>query len=117
MRVRNNFKENKEQELKDKITTTILVTAIAVTPAVIVHKVDQAKIDAMMNYYETIIEEEKEKSYMQGFLDGLFGVEDNFYTPVDTIKDGLIETNDLVIKIPEEESAKKLVYTKKNIKY
>lgn len=114
MRVRNNFKENKEQDLKDKITTTLLVTAIAVTPAAIVHKFDQAKIDTMVNYYETIIEEEKEKSYMQGFLDGLLGIEDNFYTPVEDI---LVNTNDLIVKLPEQEQTKKLVYTKRNIKY
>lgn len=114
MRVRNNFKENKREEIKNKITVTVLATTLAVAPAAIVHKFDQLKIDAMINYYETMIEEEKEKSYMQGFLDGLFGVEDNFYTPVEEI---LLDTNDLIVKIPEQEQAKKLVYAKKNIKY
>ena len=117
MRVRNNFKEDKEQELRDKIKTTILITAIAVTPAAIIHKIDQIKIDAMMTYYETVIEEEKEKSYMQGFLDGLFGPEENYLIPVDEVKDNIIETNDLVIELPEKEPVKKLVYTKNNIKY
>ncbi len=113
MRVRNNFKEDPEQELRDKIKVTLLVAALAVTPAAIVHKIDQDKMEIMSSYYETILEEEKEKSYMEGFLDGLFGKEDNFLTPVENI----IETEDLVIKIPEEEQGKKLVYTKKNIKY
>ena len=90
---KNNFKEDKEQELRDKIKTTILITAIAVTPAAIIHKIDQIKIDAMMAYYETVIEEEKEKSYMQGFLDGLFGPEENYLVPVDEVKDNIIETN------------------------
>lgn len=117
MRVRNNFKEDKEQELRDKIKTTILITAIAVTPAAIIHKIDQIKIDAMMTYYETVIEEEREKAYMQGFLDGLLGPEDNFFTPVDEVEDSVIETKDLIIKLPEKEPVKKLVYAKNNIKY
>lgn len=117
MRVRNNFKENKEQELKDKITATLLVTAIAVTPAAIVHKVDQAQIDTMMNYYETIIEEEREKAYLQGFLDGIFGVEDNYYTPVEDENNNIIESKDLIIKLPEKEEGKKLVYSMKNVKF
>lgn len=117
MRVRNNFKENKEQELKDKITTTLLVTAIAVTPAAIVHKVDQAQIDAMMNYYETIIEEEREKAYLEGFLDGVFGIENDFYTQVEEVDNSIIESKDLVIKLPEKEKNKRLVYSKNNIKF
>ena len=48
---------------------------------------------------------------MEGYLDGLFGKEDNFFTPVESI----IETKDVVVKIPDKE--KRLVYVKKNIKY
>ncbi|MBQ3297536.1 MAG: hypothetical protein IJG97_01885 [Bacilli bacterium] len=113
MRVRNNFKEDKNEELKEKIRVTLLIAALTVTPAAIVHKIENDKLEIMSSYYETVLEEEREKAYMEGYLDGLFGKEDNFFTPVEKT----IEAKDLVIKIPEEEQGKKLVYTKKNIKY
>lgn len=116
MRVRDNFKENKKEELKDKIKVTVLAVAVATVPAATVYKIEQDKMDTMQMYYETLLEEEKENSYMKGFLDGLFGVEDNFFTPVDAdINERLIETGYLVIEMPEKE--KTLVYVKKDIKY
>ena len=118
MRVRNNFKENKTEEIKDRITATLLAVTLAVAPAAVVYKVEHDKLVTMSEFYQTLIEEEKQKSYLEGYMDGLFGIEDNFFTPVEKkIDDCIIEKLNLIKEIPEQESVKKLAYVKKNTKY
>ena len=112
MRVRDNFKENKAEELKDRITSTLLAFALVVVPAGVVYKVEENRIETMQEYYQILLENETEKAYLQGYVDGIFGIQDNFVTPVNSkIDECLIEGIELINKMPEPE--KKLTYVKK----
>ena len=102
--------EKRKEEIKNRITATLLAFSLAVVSAGVVYKVEEDKMDTMRSYYEVLLEETNKTSYLQGFLDGLFGVTNNFFDYTDPKGEGLINTNDQ-IQIIEPEKA--LVLTKK----
>lgn len=85
--------DRKKQELKDRITVILVAGAIAITSSAIVYKIEENKLETMINYYETLIQETNEKSYLEGFLDGVFGVQNKYYTYSNTNPKVLIKTN------------------------
>ena len=100
--------ERRRDELKDKITAIVVAAALAITPAAVVYKVEQDKMETMQSYYEALIQESTQKAYYEGFLDALFGLNNEYYMYNDPKDEGIVN-NDI--------SSKKLTYTKKNIKY
>ena len=109
MRVTDDYYERlRKEEIKDKITTAIVITALAVTPAAIVYKIEEDKIDTISSYYESMLIESNQASYLQGFFDGLFGVDNRYYIQTDEINNSIIETKDLIIKLPRKKHVKKL---------
>ena len=104
--------KKKKEELNDKLTAIIVAATLAITPAAVVYKIEEDKIETMRSYYEALIQESNQKSYYEGFLDGLFGIDNKFYQYTDPKGEGLIN-DDIIIK----DTGKKLVYNKNNIKY
>ena len=102
--------DKRKEDLKDKITATVLGAAMIVIPAVAVYEFEEYKINTMRTYYETLLEETNKESYLQGFIDGMLGIDDNFYIYTDSKGEGMIETI-----TSEIEPEKKLVLTKKII--
>ena len=122
MRIDENYEERRKEELREefktKVTATLVAAALAVTPAAIVYKIEQDKMETMMEYYEILLEETNQNSYLQGYLDALFGTQDNNILPIDDqIGNEIIETKELILEIPKEMTVKKLAYVKKNTKY
>lgn len=102
----------KKEELNDKVTAILVAAALAITPAAVVYKVEEDKMETMRSYYEALIQESNQKAYYEGFLDGLFGIDNKYYKYTDSKDEGLVN-DDIIVKNTE----KKLVYTKNNIKY
>ncbi len=109
MRVTEDYYERlRREEIKDKITTAVVITAIAVVPAAIVYKIEEDKMDTLCSYYESMLMESNQASYLQGFFDGLFGGENRYFTPTNGIDNNIIETKDLIIELPKDNHVKKL---------
>lgn len=66
-------------ETKEKVTATFLAVALAVTPAALIHKIEQDKIETLQEYYEILLQEERDKAYLEGYIDGLYGPEDDYF--------------------------------------
>ena len=109
MRVTEDYEERlRREEIKDKITSTLVVAALVVTPAAIVYKIEEDKMESLSLYYESMLMESNQASYLQGFFDGLFGMENRYFIPTDEINNNIIETKDLIIELPKENHVKKL---------
>ena len=106
MRVRDNFKEEPKKELRKKVVATLIGTALVVGPPIVVHKIDQNKMEMMQSTYEILLEESTKNAYLEGFIDGLLGVDDKFYIYTNN-------NSDLVINESEIDTQKKLIFTKK----
>ncbi len=98
----------KKEKLKDKITITFIAAALMVVPAGIVYKLEETKMETLAMYYESLLQESNQASYLQGYFDGLFGMENRYFEYTDSKGEGLVS----MIK---EEPMKKLVLTKKDI--
>jgi len=83
--------DKRKEELKDKITATILGVSMVVVPAVAVYEFEEYKINTMSAYYETLLEETNKESYLEGFIDGMLGIDDKFYIYTDSKEEGLFQ--------------------------
>ena len=102
--------DKRKEEFKDRITATVLGVAMIVIPSVAIYEFEEYRINTMRAYYETLLEETNKESYLQGFIDGMLGIDDKFYIYTDSKEEGLFRP------IPSEnEIEKKLVLTKKSI--
>lgn len=98
----------RKEKLKDRLTAGFVAAALMIVPASIVYKMEEAKVETIAMFYETLLEESNQASYYQGYFDGLFGIENRYFEYTDSKGEGLVS----MIK---EEPVKKLVLTKKNI--
>ena len=63
---------------------------------------------SVMTPAEAMLMESNQASYLQGFFDGLFGVDNRYYIQTDEINNNIIETKDLIIELPKDNHVKRL---------